>query len=86
MALGVNLTLGVHACVDLNCCHLQQHARVSNAYINHNMIAAVMVLRPMAGKGFVRQILKHGEHVSYTVSPRTVLFLLPSPYPAAMRP
>jgi len=48
---GYGLTLGVHTRVDSTRRHIQQRMRVGNAYINRNMIGAVVGVQPFGGEG-----------------------------------
>ncbi|HLI13260.1 MAG TPA: bifunctional proline dehydrogenase/L-glutamate gamma-semialdehyde dehydrogenase PutA [Alphaproteobacteria bacterium] len=48
---GYGLTLGVHSRVDSTIAHIARRARVGNAYVNRNMIGAVVGVQPFGGEG-----------------------------------
>ena len=48
---GYGLTLGVHTRIDSNAKYIQSRIRVGNAYINRNMIGAVVGVQPFGGQG-----------------------------------
>ncbi|MGH8372052.1 MAG: bifunctional proline dehydrogenase/L-glutamate gamma-semialdehyde dehydrogenase PutA [Gammaproteobacteria bacterium] len=48
---GYGLTLGVHTRIDSNAQYIQSRIRVGNAYINRNMIGAVVGVQPFGGQG-----------------------------------
>jgi RHH-type transcriptional regulator, proline utilization regulon repressor / proline dehydrogenase / delta 1-pyrroline-5-carboxylate dehydrogenase len=48
---GYGLTLGVHTRIDSNAQFIQSRIRVGNAYINRNMIGAVVGVQPFGGQG-----------------------------------
>jgi RHH-type proline utilization regulon transcriptional repressor/proline dehydrogenase/delta 1-pyrroline-5-carboxylate dehydrogenase len=49
--LGFGLTLGIHSRVDETIAAVTRHARVGNAYVNRNMIGAVVGVQPFGGEG-----------------------------------
>ena len=48
---GYGLTLGVHSRIDGTIEHIARRARVGNAYVNRNMIGAVVGVQPFGGEG-----------------------------------
>lgn len=48
---GYGLTLGVHTRIDSQAQYIQSRIRVGNAYINRNMIGAVVGVQPFGGQG-----------------------------------
>ncbi len=50
-ALGYGLTLGLHTRIDGRAQHLADVARVSNVYVNRNMVGAVVGVQPFGGEG-----------------------------------
>ncbi len=48
---GYGLTLGVHTRVDATRRYIQERLRVGNAYVNRNMIGAVVGVQPFGGEG-----------------------------------
>jgi RHH-type proline utilization regulon transcriptional repressor/proline dehydrogenase/delta 1-pyrroline-5-carboxylate dehydrogenase len=50
-ATGYGLTLGVHSRIDSTIEHVTRRARVGNAYVNRNMIGAVVGVQPFGGEG-----------------------------------
>ena len=50
-ALGYGLTLGIHSRVDETIAAITRRARVGNAYVNRNMIGAVVGVQPFGGEG-----------------------------------
>ena len=48
---GYGLTLGVHSRIDSEARHIQSRVAVGNAYINRNMIGAVVGVQPFGGQG-----------------------------------
>ena len=48
---GYGLTLGVHSRIDSTIEHVARRARVGNAYVNRNMIGAVVGVQPFGGEG-----------------------------------
>jgi RHH-type transcriptional regulator, proline utilization regulon repressor / proline dehydrogenase / delta 1-pyrroline-5-carboxylate dehydrogenase len=50
-ATGYGLTLGVHSRVDETIKHVQRRVRAGNAYINRNIIGAVVGVQPFGGEG-----------------------------------
>ena len=48
---GYGLTLGVHSRIDSTIAHVARRARVGNAYVNRNMIGAVVGAQPFGGEG-----------------------------------
>ncbi len=50
-ATGYGLTLGVHSRIDSTIEHVVKRARVGNAYVNRNMIGAVVGVQPFGGEG-----------------------------------
>ncbi len=50
-ATGYGLTLGVHSRIDSTIEHIARRARVGNAYVNRNMIGAVVGVQPFGGEG-----------------------------------
>ncbi len=49
-ATGYGLTLGVHSRIDATVRHVLGRARVGNAYVNRNMIGAVVGVQPFGGE------------------------------------
>ncbi|MGE5096537.1 MAG: trifunctional transcriptional regulator/proline dehydrogenase/L-glutamate gamma-semialdehyde dehydrogenase [Betaproteobacteria bacterium] len=49
--LGYGLTLGIHSRVDETIDSITRRARVGNAYVNRNMIGAVVGVQPFGGEG-----------------------------------
>ncbi|MBR9812683.1 bifunctional proline dehydrogenase/L-glutamate gamma-semialdehyde dehydrogenase PutA [bacterium] len=50
-ASGFGLTLGVHSRIDSIWKRITQRARVGNAYVNRNMVGAVVGVQPFGGEG-----------------------------------
>jgi RHH-type proline utilization regulon transcriptional repressor/proline dehydrogenase/delta 1-pyrroline-5-carboxylate dehydrogenase len=50
-ATGYGLTVGIHSRVDSTARHLHALLRVGNAYVNRNMIGAVVGVQPFGGEG-----------------------------------
>jgi RHH-type proline utilization regulon transcriptional repressor/proline dehydrogenase/delta 1-pyrroline-5-carboxylate dehydrogenase len=50
-ATGYGLTLGVHSRIDGKVRHIVERLRVGNAYVNRNMIGAVVGVQPFGGEG-----------------------------------
>ncbi|HTL76904.1 MAG TPA: bifunctional proline dehydrogenase/L-glutamate gamma-semialdehyde dehydrogenase PutA [Casimicrobiaceae bacterium] len=50
-AYGYGLTLGIHSRVDATVERILARARVGNAYVNRNMIGAVVGMQPFGGEG-----------------------------------
>ena len=50
-AYGYGLTLGIHSRVDATIERILAQARVGNAYVNRNMIGAVVGMQPFGGEG-----------------------------------
>jgi RHH-type proline utilization regulon transcriptional repressor/proline dehydrogenase/delta 1-pyrroline-5-carboxylate dehydrogenase len=50
-AYGYGLTLGIHSRVDATIERILARARVGNAYVNRNMIGAVVGMQPFGGEG-----------------------------------
>jgi RHH-type proline utilization regulon transcriptional repressor/proline dehydrogenase/delta 1-pyrroline-5-carboxylate dehydrogenase len=50
-ATDYGLTLGVHSRIDSTIEHVVRRARVGNAYVNRNMIGAVVGVQPFGGQG-----------------------------------
>jgi RHH-type proline utilization regulon transcriptional repressor/proline dehydrogenase/delta 1-pyrroline-5-carboxylate dehydrogenase len=48
---GYGLTLGIHSRVDSTIAHIAARAKVGNAYVNRNMIGAVVGVQPFGGEG-----------------------------------
>jgi len=48
---GYGLTLGVHSRIDSTIERVARRARVGNAYVNRNMIGAVVGVQPFGGEG-----------------------------------
>jgi RHH-type proline utilization regulon transcriptional repressor/proline dehydrogenase/delta 1-pyrroline-5-carboxylate dehydrogenase len=48
---GYGLTLGVHSRIDSQALAIQRRVRVGNAYINRNMVGAVVGVQPFGGQG-----------------------------------
>jgi RHH-type proline utilization regulon transcriptional repressor/proline dehydrogenase/delta 1-pyrroline-5-carboxylate dehydrogenase len=48
---GYGLTLGVHTRIDSEARYIQSRIRVGNAYINRNMVGAVVGVQPFGGQG-----------------------------------
>ena len=50
-ATGFGLTLGIHSRIDETVAHVLARAEVGNAYLNRNMIGAVVDVQPFGGQG-----------------------------------
>ncbi len=50
-ATGYGLTLGIHSRIDANIRHILKRMRIGNAYVNRNMIGAVVGVQPFGGEG-----------------------------------
>jgi RHH-type proline utilization regulon transcriptional repressor/proline dehydrogenase/delta 1-pyrroline-5-carboxylate dehydrogenase len=50
-ATGYGLTLGIHSRIDATQRHIAERLRVGNAYVNRNMIGAVVGVQPFGGEG-----------------------------------
>ena len=50
-ATGYGLTLGIHSRIDANVRHILKRMRIGNAYVNRNMIGAVVGVQPFGGEG-----------------------------------
>ncbi len=50
-ATGYGLTLGIHSRIDATQRHIAERLRVGNAYVNRNMIGAVVGAQPFGGEG-----------------------------------
>jgi RHH-type proline utilization regulon transcriptional repressor/proline dehydrogenase/delta 1-pyrroline-5-carboxylate dehydrogenase len=50
-ATGYGLTLGVHSRIDGKVRQITERLRVGNAYVNRNMIGAVVGVQPFGGEG-----------------------------------
>jgi len=50
-ATGYGLTLGIHSRIDSTVQHIHERLRVGNAYVNRNMIGAVVGVQPFGGEG-----------------------------------
>ncbi|MDH3597616.1 MAG: bifunctional proline dehydrogenase/L-glutamate gamma-semialdehyde dehydrogenase PutA, partial [Rhodospirillales bacterium] len=48
---GYGLTLGIHSRIDSTVDYIQQRLRVGNAYVNRNMVGAVVGVQPFGGEG-----------------------------------
>ncbi len=48
---GYGLTLGIHSRVDSTVSHIVERMKVGNAYVNRNMIGAVVGVQPFGGEG-----------------------------------
>ncbi|MHA1153689.1 MAG: bifunctional proline dehydrogenase/L-glutamate gamma-semialdehyde dehydrogenase PutA, partial [Alphaproteobacteria bacterium] len=48
---GYGLTLGIHSRIDSTVEYIHRHLRVGNAYVNRNMIGAVVGVQPFGGEG-----------------------------------
>jgi len=48
---GYGLTLGIHTRLDDRVDYIQQRVRAGNAYVNRNMIGAVVGVQPFGGEG-----------------------------------
>jgi RHH-type proline utilization regulon transcriptional repressor/proline dehydrogenase/delta 1-pyrroline-5-carboxylate dehydrogenase len=48
---GYGLTLGIHSRIDSRAEHIVSRLRVGNAYVNRNMIGAVVGVQPFGGEG-----------------------------------
>ena len=48
---GYGLTLGIHSRIDSTVQYIHQRLRVGNAYVNRNMIGAVVGVQPFGGEG-----------------------------------
>ena len=51
-ATGYGLTFGIHSRIDATVQHVVSRLRVGNAYVNRNMIGAVVGVHPFGGEGF----------------------------------
>jgi RHH-type proline utilization regulon transcriptional repressor/proline dehydrogenase/delta 1-pyrroline-5-carboxylate dehydrogenase len=50
-ATGYGLTLGIHSRIDSTVHYIHERLRVGNAYVNRNMIGAVVGVQPFGGEG-----------------------------------
>lgn len=50
-ATGYGLTLGIHSRIDETVKYIQQRIKAGNAYVNRNMIGAVVGVQPFGGEG-----------------------------------
>ena len=50
-ATGYGLTLGIHSRIDATVAHIVRRVRAGNAYVNRNMIGAVVGVQPFGGEG-----------------------------------
>jgi RHH-type proline utilization regulon transcriptional repressor/proline dehydrogenase/delta 1-pyrroline-5-carboxylate dehydrogenase len=50
-ATGYGLTLGIHSRIDSTVDYIQRRLKVGNAYVNRNMIGAVVGVQPFGGEG-----------------------------------
>ncbi len=50
-AMGYGLTFGIHSRIDNTANHVVSRMRVGNAYVNRNMIGAVVGVQPFGGEG-----------------------------------
>jgi RHH-type proline utilization regulon transcriptional repressor/proline dehydrogenase/delta 1-pyrroline-5-carboxylate dehydrogenase len=50
-ATGYGLTLGIHSRIDSTVAYIHERLRVGNAYVNRNMIGAVVGVQPFGGEG-----------------------------------
>ena len=50
-ATGYGLTLGIHSRIDETVATVRRRLRVGNAYVNRNMIGAVVGVQPFGGEG-----------------------------------
>jgi RHH-type proline utilization regulon transcriptional repressor/proline dehydrogenase/delta 1-pyrroline-5-carboxylate dehydrogenase len=50
-ATGYGLTLGIHSRIDATVRYIHERLRVGNAYVNRNMIGAVVGVQPFGGEG-----------------------------------
>ena len=50
-ATGYGLTLGIHSRIDETVRHIHERLKVGNAYVNRNMIGAVVGVQPFGGEG-----------------------------------
>jgi RHH-type proline utilization regulon transcriptional repressor/proline dehydrogenase/delta 1-pyrroline-5-carboxylate dehydrogenase len=50
-ATGYGLTLGIHSRIDETVRRIHERLRVGNAYVNRNMIGAVVGVQPFGGEG-----------------------------------
>jgi RHH-type proline utilization regulon transcriptional repressor/proline dehydrogenase/delta 1-pyrroline-5-carboxylate dehydrogenase len=50
-ASGYGLTLGIHSRIDSTVTYIHERLRVGNAYVNRNMIGAVVGVQPFGGEG-----------------------------------
>jgi RHH-type proline utilization regulon transcriptional repressor/proline dehydrogenase/delta 1-pyrroline-5-carboxylate dehydrogenase len=50
-ATGYGLTLGIHSRIDSTARYIHERLRVGNAYVNRNMIGAVVGVQPFGGEG-----------------------------------
>jgi RHH-type proline utilization regulon transcriptional repressor/proline dehydrogenase/delta 1-pyrroline-5-carboxylate dehydrogenase len=50
-ATGYGLTLGIHSRIDGKVAYIAERLRVGNAYVNRNMIGAVVGVQPFGGEG-----------------------------------
>ncbi len=48
---GYGLTLGIHSRIDSTVEYIHRRLRVGNAYVNRNMIGAVVGVQPFGGEG-----------------------------------
>ena len=48
---GYGLTLGIHSRIDSTVAYIHRHLRVGNAYVNRNMVGAVVGVQPFGGEG-----------------------------------
>jgi len=48
---GYGLTLGIHSRIDGKVAYIAERLRVGNAYVNRNMIGAVVGVQPFGGEG-----------------------------------
>ncbi len=48
---GYGLTLGIHSRIDSTVAYIHRRLRVGNAYVNRNMIGAVVGVQPFGGEG-----------------------------------
>ncbi len=51
IATGYGLTLGIYSRIDANVRHILRRMRIGNAYVNRNMIGAVVGVQPFGGEG-----------------------------------
>ncbi len=50
-ATGYGLTLGIHSRIDATVDYIHRRLKVGNAYVNRNMIGAVVGVQPFGGEG-----------------------------------